>query len=91
MIITKKALSRRTALKALGVALPLPLLDAMVPASTPLARTPAKPAMRFGAVYVPWNSFHTLGSPMVSSRGASTVSSQRAIVSSSSVTPVDPC
>ena len=53
MIITKKALSRRTVLKALGVALPLPLLEAMVPASTPLAQTPAKPVMRFGAVYVP--------------------------------------
>jgi hypothetical protein len=53
MIITKKALSRRTVLKALGVTLPLPLLDAMVPAATALARTPAKPAMRFGAVYVP--------------------------------------
>ena len=53
MIITKEALSRRTVLKALGVTLPLPLLDAMVPAATALARTPAKPAMRFGAVYVP--------------------------------------
>lgn len=53
MIITKKALSRRTALKALGVALPLPLLEAMVPASTPLARTPATPPLRFGTVYVP--------------------------------------
>ena len=53
MIITKKALSRRTVLKALGVALPLPLLDAMVPAATALANTPAKPVMRFGAVYVP--------------------------------------
>ena len=40
-------------LKALGVALPLPLLDAMVPAATALAKTPAAPALRFGVVYVP--------------------------------------
>jgi hypothetical protein len=53
MIITKKALSRRTVLKALGATVPLPLLDAMVPALTALHRTPAQPALRFGAVYVP--------------------------------------
>ena len=32
MIITKKALSRRTVLRGIGVSLALPLLDAMVPA-----------------------------------------------------------
>ena len=53
MIITKKALSRRTALKALGVALPLPFLDAMVPALTALEQTDAAPRLRFGAVYTP--------------------------------------
>lgn len=53
MIITKKALSRRTALKALGVALPLPFLDAMVPALTALEQSPAKPRLRFQAVYTP--------------------------------------
>ncbi|MGQ0736634.1 MAG: DUF1552 domain-containing protein [Acidobacteriota bacterium] len=53
MMITKRALSRRTVLKALGVTVPLPLLDAMVPALTALRRTPAAPRMRFGAVYVP--------------------------------------
>jgi hypothetical protein len=31
----------------------LPLLDAMVPAATPLAQTPAAPRPRFGAVYFP--------------------------------------
>jgi len=31
----------------------LPLLESMVPAFTALAQTPAKPPMRFGAVYVP--------------------------------------
>lgn len=53
MMITKRALPRRTVLKALGAAVPLPLLDAMVPAATALAQTPAAPRMRFGAVYVP--------------------------------------
>ena len=53
MIITKKALSRRTVLKALGVTLPLPFLDAMVPAGTALAQTAAKPILRFGVAYVP--------------------------------------
>ena len=32
MIVTKKALSRRTFLRGLGTALALPLLDAMIPA-----------------------------------------------------------
>lgn len=53
MIITKTALSRRTALKALGVALPLPFLDAMVPALTALEQSAAQPRLRFGAVYTP--------------------------------------
>jgi hypothetical protein len=53
MMITKRALSRRAVLKAMGATVPLPLLDAMVPALTALRQTPAAPRMRFGAVYVP--------------------------------------
>jgi hypothetical protein len=53
MMITKKVLSRRTVLRALGATIPLPLLDAMVPAATALRNTAAQPKMRFGAVYVP--------------------------------------
>lgn len=53
MMITRKALSRRTVLRSIGAALPLPLLDAMVPALTALGQTPAQPRMRFGAVYIP--------------------------------------
>jgi hypothetical protein len=41
MFIEKKQLSRRTVLKGMGVTLALPLLDAMVPASTALAKTAA--------------------------------------------------
>ncbi len=41
MFITQKHLSRRTALKGLGVTVALPLLEAMVPARTALAQTAA--------------------------------------------------
>ena len=53
MIITKKALPRRTFLRGLGATVALPLLDAMVPAASALARTAATPATRLGFVYVP--------------------------------------
>ncbi len=53
MILTKKALPRRTFLKGAGASLALPLLDAMVPAATAQARTPAKPVRRLGYVFMP--------------------------------------
>ena len=53
MIITKKALPRRTFLRGMGASLALPLLDAMVPAMTALAATTANPVRRLGFVYVP--------------------------------------
>ena len=53
MFIHKLSLSRRTFLRGIGVTVALPLLDAMVPASTALAATPATPRRRFGAVYIP--------------------------------------
>lgn len=53
MILTKKALPRRTFLKGAGASLALPLLDAMVPAATALAKTPAKPVRRLGYVFMP--------------------------------------
>ena len=39
MIITKKAMSRRTVLRGIGATLALPLLDGMVPALTALEKT----------------------------------------------------
>ena len=42
MIVTKAALPRRTFLRGAGTTLALPLLDAMVPALTALAQTPAR-------------------------------------------------
>jgi Protein of unknown function (DUF1552) len=53
MIITKKALHRRTFLKGVQATLALPLLDAMIPAVTALAKTPARPVSRLGFVYIP--------------------------------------
>ena len=53
MIITKKALPRRTFLRGVGATLALPLLDAMIPAGTAWAKTPAKPVRRLGFVFMP--------------------------------------
>jgi hypothetical protein len=52
MIITRKAIPRRTVLRGLGATLALPLLDGMIPALTAQARTPAAPINRFGVMYV---------------------------------------
>ena len=52
-MITKKALARRTFLRGFGTSLALPLLDAMVPAMTATASTPANPVRRLGFVYMP--------------------------------------
>ena len=51
MIITKKALDRRTVLRAAGATLALPFLDCMVPALA--SAKAATPVNRFGVVYVP--------------------------------------
>jgi hypothetical protein len=53
MMITKKALARRTFLRGMGASIALPLLDAMVPSMTAFAKTPAEPVRRLGFVYMP--------------------------------------
>lgn len=55
MIVTKKALPRRTFLRGLGTTLALPLLDAMIPSMTATAATVAAPTKlrRLGFVYIP--------------------------------------
>src|SRR5215208_1943667 len=55
MTVTKRALSRRTFLRGAGTAVALPLLDAMIPAMTATAQTPAAPQRlrRLGYVYMP--------------------------------------
>ena len=63
MIITKKAIPRRTFLKGAQAALALPLLDAMIPAATAWAQTPAKPVPRLGFVFIPMGCDHARWTP----------------------------
>ncbi len=51
--ITKKFIPRRTFLRGVGATMALPLLEAMVPAATPLAKTAAQPVRRLGFVFMP--------------------------------------
>jgi hypothetical protein len=53
MFITKKHISRRALIRGAGVTLALPLLDSMIPAQTPLAKTAAMPKSRFMGIFVP--------------------------------------
>jgi Protein of unknown function (DUF1552) len=53
MIVTKKHLPRRTFLRGAGMAVALPLLDAMVPAMCAERLTAAAPVRRLGFVYYP--------------------------------------
>jgi uncharacterized protein DUF1552 len=53
MFLSRKHLSRRTVLKGIGASIGLPLLDAMIPAGTALAQTPAVAPLRLGFVYFP--------------------------------------
>ncbi|MBM3724973.1 MAG: DUF1552 domain-containing protein [Acidobacteria bacterium] len=53
MIITGKALSRRTLLRGAGTALALPLLDSMVPALAAPNRNGGQPVRRAAFLYVP--------------------------------------
>ena len=53
MFITKRSIPRRTFLQGAGVTLALPLLEAMVPAGTALAQTPANPKIRFAGIFYP--------------------------------------
>ena len=69
MFITRSALSRRTVLRGMGASLALPLLDAMVPALTPAARTAASPTRRFGAVFVPMGERPSHWTPATSGAG----------------------
>ncbi len=53
MFLTKKHIPRRKLLQGAGVALGLPLLDAMCPAATAFAQSGAAPPRRFFAGFVP--------------------------------------
>ncbi len=53
MFAIRKSIARRTVLRGLGSTIALPLLDAMFPSLTPIAKAAARPRKRFGAVYFP--------------------------------------
>jgi len=53
MYLAKKHVPRRTFLRSAGCTLALPLLDAMVPASTALAQSAAAPKPRFAGIFFP--------------------------------------
>ena len=53
MFVTRMSLPRRTFLRGMGRVVALPMLDAMFPAFTALAQSPARSPRRFGAVYIP--------------------------------------
>jgi hypothetical protein len=63
MFNTRKHLSRRTVLRGAGVALGLPLLDAMIPASTALAQTAAKATPHLGFIYFPHGAVQAKWTP----------------------------
>jgi hypothetical protein len=69
MFVTKRYLPRRTFLRGLGATVALPLLDAMVPSFTALAKTAATPQRRFGAVYIPHGAIMNLYTPAESGNG----------------------
>ena len=62
-LVTKKHLSRRTFLRGAGVAVGLPLLEAMIPASTLLSQTAAAPKPRMGFIYFPHGAIMNRWSP----------------------------
>ena len=63
MIITKMSLPRRTFLRGVGATVALPLLDAMVPALSAMARTPANPVRRLACIYIPNGAYHAQWNP----------------------------
>jgi len=69
MQVFKKQLSRRTLLRGLGTAVALPLLDAMVPSFTALAKTAANPQRRFGAIYIPHGAIMDRYTPKTDGKG----------------------
>ena len=67
--ITRKYLSRRTMLRGMGVSIALPLLDSMVPAQTPLAKTAAAAKSRLSCIYVPHGATMDKWTPATQGKG----------------------
>ena len=68
MFVFRKHLSRRTVLKGAGATIALPLLDAMIPASTALAQTAAVSSPRLGFVYFPHGALQEEWEPALTGR-----------------------
>jgi hypothetical protein len=99
VIITRKALSRRTFLRGAGTVLALPLLDAMIPSLTAQAKTPAAPQRlrRLGYVYMPmgcdasrWTPPHPTLSPNSGGEGRVRGGGERLDELSFSLAPLAP-
>ena len=69
MIVTKKSLPRRTFLRGMGVTMALPFLDAMVPALSAQAKTPARPVRRLGFIYIPNGTIQPMWVPATTGAG----------------------
>jgi hypothetical protein len=69
MFLSKMSMPRRRFLRGVGAAVSLPLLDAMVPAMTALAKTAARPTNRFGAIYVPHGAIMDRWTPATGGHG----------------------
>ena len=67
--LSRKHLSRRTMLKGAGATIALPLLDAMIPAGTAFAQTPAASPPRLGFVYFPHGALQEHWTPLQTGRG----------------------
>ncbi len=68
MFNTRKHIPRRTFLRGVGVTVAMPLLDAMVPASTAIARTAARPVPRFVGIWHPHGASPGYWSPLQAGR-----------------------
>jgi hypothetical protein len=79
MMFVKKALDRRTFLRGACITIALPLLDAMVPAMTPLRMSAASPALRLGFVYVPNGIIQKGWLPSKAGRGYEFASSMKSL------------
>src|SRR4029434_8811196 len=66
MFVSKRALPRRTFLRAMGTTIALPFLDAMVPA---LSARALKPTPRYGFVYIANGVIQNLWTPATTGRG----------------------
>src|ERR1051326_215248 len=69
MFLSKKHLPRRTFLKGAGVTIGLPLLDSMIPAQTPLAKTAAASKSRLSCIYVPHGATMDKWTPAAEGKG----------------------